>query len=321
MDVRQFRYFVTVVELGSFSAAARYLGIAQPALSRHVRSLEERLGAVLLRRDVRGVQATEHGERLLHHASAILRQFDMTNDVVAGNEDTVSGRCVVGLPTSVNAVLAQPLIRASLARLPSVQLHVIESLSGFLQEWVEAGRLDICVLYDARPGRALDLDALLVENLCLVGRTGSFHDAAQDVRFQDIAHYPLAMPGAPHSLRRLLETMALSHGLCLNVVVEVDSLAVMKAITEHDGVFTLLPKGAVFSEVAAGRLEARLITAPIVSRSVSIATSAIRGRTQACEAVKRLIFEIAKELTRTGVWDPEGTLTGTARHAGAGASR
>jgi LysR family transcriptional regulator, nitrogen assimilation regulatory protein len=302
MDIRQLRYFKTVAEIGSFSAAARYLGVAQPALSRHVKALEGELGVVLLHRGVRGIDLTPFGERLLHSASALLRQFEMLPDVVSDRDEVVSGRVVVGLPTSVNAVLAQPLISAAMARLPAVQLHVIESLSGFLSEWIEAGRLDICILYDADAGSMLDLETILIEDLYLLGRAGAMPEGCREIPFQRLADLPLAMPGPPHSLRRLLDTMAISHGVRLNIVVEVDSLTIIKAIAERENLFTLLPMSAAYDELQAGRLQAHRIVTPSVSRSVSIATSTVRGRTRACEEVRRLILEISHDLEHRGIW-------------------
>ena len=295
MDIRQLRYFVAVVELGSFSAAARRLGVAQPALSRHMRALEETLGVPLVRRDTRGARATEHGERLLYQASAILRQFDMVPEIVGSPEGAVSGRVVVGLPTSTNAVLARPLIRAVMEKLPSVRLHVIESLSGFLQEWIEAGRLDISLLYDPRPTPAVDLETLVSESLFLVGSSRAAGDYSEGVPFAELSRVPLAMPGPTHALRRLIDRVALEVGVSPNVVVEVDSLSVMKAITEKDGFYSVLPMGPVYEEVQQGRLSARPLVKPDVIRSITLATSATRGRTRACDEVKRLIVEITRD--------------------------
>ncbi|WP_162409081.1 LysR family transcriptional regulator [Acuticoccus sediminis] len=302
MDIRQLRYFVAVVERGSFSAAARHLSVAQPALSRHVRALEEGLGVLLVRRDAHGVRPTEHGERLFHQASSILRQFDMVPEIVGGPQGLVTGRVVVGLPTSTNAVLARPLIRTVMARLPGVRLHVIESLSGYLQEWIEAGRLDISLLYDPRPNPAVELDTIMSEALFLVGPAHVAGDRPEGVPFKELERLPLAMPGPTHALRRLIDRVALDVGITPNVVVEVDSLGVMKAITEKEGLYSILPTGPVYEEVQEGRLSIRRLLEPDVTRSISMATSALRGRTRACEEVGRLIIEIVQDMIREGIW-------------------
>ena len=73
MNLKQLEYFVQVAEIGSFSKAAVVLDIAQPALSRHVRSLETDLKTYLFTRNGRGVTLTEPGKRLFDHSVAILR--------------------------------------------------------------------------------------------------------------------------------------------------------------------------------------------------------------------------------------------------------
>src|ERR1700742_4952264 len=76
MQFRQLRYFVKIVEAGSFSRAASVVHVAQPALSQQVAELEERLGVMLLQRSARGVRPTVAGEILYREASAILHQLD-----------------------------------------------------------------------------------------------------------------------------------------------------------------------------------------------------------------------------------------------------
>ncbi len=74
MNLRQLESFVRVAELGSFSKAARLVGIAQPALSRQVRLLETDLRESLLLRNGRGVSLTPAGRRLFEHGVQILQQ-------------------------------------------------------------------------------------------------------------------------------------------------------------------------------------------------------------------------------------------------------
>ena len=76
MDFRQLRNFIQVVELSSITAAAERLNIAQPALSRQVKALEEELSVSLLRRHGRGVMPTEEGIRLARRAKAILEEME-----------------------------------------------------------------------------------------------------------------------------------------------------------------------------------------------------------------------------------------------------
>ena len=88
MEIRQLKYFVRIVELGSVSRAAADLFIAQPALSHQISNLEEELKVKLLSRSVRGVSATEAGEVFYRHARAMLRQMGKTAGILYNRETT-----------------------------------------------------------------------------------------------------------------------------------------------------------------------------------------------------------------------------------------
>jgi DNA-binding transcriptional LysR family regulator len=75
-DLSLLRAFVRIVESGGISAAARTLKIPQPTLSRYLRTLEERSGAALLRRDTHRMSLTEAGHRLLLDAQSMLTLAD-----------------------------------------------------------------------------------------------------------------------------------------------------------------------------------------------------------------------------------------------------
>ncbi|MGE0798011.1 MAG: LysR substrate-binding domain-containing protein [Lautropia sp.] len=302
MDARQLRYFVTVAQLGSFSAASRRLHIAQPALSRHVKALEEKLGVTLLQRGARGVRLTGEGEQLLGHGSQVLEQLDLLPRMVGPSRRIVSGRVVIGLPTSASAVLAVPLLRAAVDRYPQVRVHLIESLSGYLQEWIESGRLDLAVVYDPSPHSGIRLDPILHEDLWFVGARGALPAGVETIALREVPRYPLLLPAATHATRRLIEGVALAHGVRINLIAEVDSLTVQKDLVATGAAFTILPRGSIHADLVAGRLQAARIVEPTVGRTVTLAASLLRGDNQACNAMARLVLETGRRLVSDGVW-------------------
>ncbi len=302
MDIRPLRYFVTIAELGSFSAAARYLNVAQPALSRHIKALETQFGTRLLVRSPRGIAITAPGERLFRYGLSILRQVEQVAAVVKDLDQPITGLVTVGLPSSASPILSIPLLARARQRVPGVRIHLIESLSGYLNEWVQTRRLDLAILFDAEPSPNHRLDPMLVEELCLVGAAGAFPAGMRAIPFARLGRYKLVLPGPSHSLRRLLETMARSHGVRLDIAYEVDSRTVVVRLARAGTAFAILAEGAVHEDIAAGRLRALRIVKPNVSRSVSLAASALPGGTPACEEVRRMILELGADLKHSGVW-------------------
>jgi LysR family transcriptional regulator, nitrogen assimilation regulatory protein len=109
MDVRQLRYFGAIAELGSVSAAANRLGVAQPSLSQHVKHLEEELGVTLLVRSPRGVILTDAGQILLAHAKSILDAVDVAVADLRNQSSELKGAVTFAIPSSASNVLSVPL--------------------------------------------------------------------------------------------------------------------------------------------------------------------------------------------------------------------
>jgi LysR family nitrogen assimilation transcriptional regulator len=302
MDARWLRYFVAIAEAGSFSQAGRHLGVAQPALSRHLKQMEEQLGTSLLRRTARGVTLTEDGELIYRSALAILRQLDTLPELVGGHERAMTGRVVIGLPTSASAVLATPLLLAAMDAYPGIQIHLIESLSGFLREWVQTGRLDLAVLYDAEANSSLMVERMVREELCLVGASSVLADVPPAIPLRELARFPLVLPGLPHSLRLLINGVALQHGVTLSVVAEADSLHILKNVVASGRACGVLARSAARQEIDAGTIAAVRITDPSLRRTVSLARPLLRGPNRAAEAIGRLCLDVAKKLSESGVW-------------------
>ncbi len=168
MNFKQLDYFVHVAELGSFSKAALVLNIAQPALSRQVRSLEVGLRETLLLRNGRGVVLTEAGQRLYEHGVNILQALALAQQDMGASRDAAVGRITIGLPPSVGRQLTLPLIDGFTRRLPLARLAIVEGLSSHISEWISTGRVDLGLLYNPEAQPALEITPVIEEALCLI---------------------------------------------------------------------------------------------------------------------------------------------------------
>ena len=124
MDVPHLRTILHVAELGSLSNAADRLRIAQPALSRQVRLLEEELGIRLFDRHGRGMVVTEAGKEVLHHAQRIMQELDEIRAKVADEDAPLRGHVAIGMPPTVSDILSVPLVSAFKVRHPEAKLRI-----------------------------------------------------------------------------------------------------------------------------------------------------------------------------------------------------
>src|SRR5882672_4816797 len=110
--------YAKVAELGSFSAAARALGVSLAAVSRQVAGLEDRLGARLIERTTRRLALTEPGRLYLERCRRILEEVAETEQAVAGLHGAPSGELRVSGPTLFGRHYLAGVTPGYLARYP-----------------------------------------------------------------------------------------------------------------------------------------------------------------------------------------------------------
>jgi len=288
--------------LRSFSKAAAYLHVAQPALGLQIRKLEEELGVKLLNRHSRGVIPTEAGLLLRDHAQIILRQIDRAKLSVEDLAGPPRGRIAVGLTPTLNLILATQLVERCRRDFPSVSLAIVDGMSEDLMEWVENDRLDLALSYNPSAVQGLVCEPLLVEDLCLIGPGDAPTRPGDTVGFDDIAELPMILTSVTSGLRSIVEEAAHAHGFDLDVVLEIDSVTAMKEMAIKGVGYAILPMGSVMREVEDGRLSARPFINPVLSRKLYLAYSAKRPPSQATTAIRELLRGVVQENLRDGAW-------------------
>ncbi len=305
MDLRQLRYFMAIVKHGSFSKAANHLRIAQPALSQHVRNMEEDIGTPLLHRLARGVSPTEAGERLLQRASNILAQFDNINEFVRGEDSEPSGVVHVGLPGTVGEIMSIPLIEAALERYPKIQIKIAEAMSGFVLDWIRRGETDLALIYSTSNPVGLRIKQMLTEDLHIFANPSlcaHMPESGEAVSFAVAASHRLILPSSNHGLRNLVDGVAASEGVEIDAAIEIDSYRQIKHLASRALGFSILPPTAIRSEVESGEFLSWPIRDPALQRSVFIASSTDRPLSNAAQAIARLAVEILRAQVESGNW-------------------
>lgn len=147
IELRHLRYFVSIAEAGSFSAAAARLGIQQPPLSQQIRDLEESLGFSVFERDRKGVTLTAGGTTLLVHARKLLSAADQAIAESRMSAQGKAGFVDLGFTSSAVAHAGTPrLIRQFRERYPKVEVRFKEANAARLTEMVNRGDIDLAFL-------------------------------------------------------------------------------------------------------------------------------------------------------------------------------
>lgn len=149
LDMRSLRAFVTVVDTGSVTAAARRMWRTQPAITLQIRRLEEQVGKPLFEPAARRPQITPDGEILLGYARAILQMHDELWRRMQTQH--IEGRVVLGTPDLYAAYLLPQILTGFRAAYPSIEVDLRCALSRTLMGALDAKEIDIA-LVTAMPG-------------------------------------------------------------------------------------------------------------------------------------------------------------------------
>ena len=243
MELRQLRYFIRIVELGSMGRAALDLGVGTPALSQQISRLEGELSTRLLQRTTTGVLPTDAGLAFFRQAQLAIRHADAAAQVA--RQARLAGHVSIGLAPSTSGVLALPLLEAMRERYPDVRLRVVESLSGNLATMLNARQLDLAVLFETDGARRWSVLPLLEERLFVIGRRDlPGMPTGRSVRIARLASLPLVLPSGTHGLRAILDAAFARERCAPHVVLEIDGLAVLMDAVRAGLAATIQPGAA-----------------------------------------------------------------------------
>jgi LysR family tcuABC transcriptional regulator len=305
MELRQLRYFVRVVELGSIGRAARDLGLVPSALSQQITRLESELATRLLQRAATGITPTEAGLAFWRQAQMTLRHADQA--VLAARGAHLSGSVSVGFSPTTASLLAHPFMQAMQARYPEVRLHLVESLSGHLASMLNARLLDLAVLFQLDGGQHWRTTPVLDERLFVQARPGLIgRPDGQPVEVGALGELPLAMPSKSHGLRILVDAAFSRAGIHPDVVMEIDGLTTLMEIVRHEPVATIQP-GSAAGRSQPSALHVHPIADAHLFRRNTLASLTDEELSPPALAARVVLAELMRTLVREGRW-PGATL-------------
>lgn len=300
MELRQLRYLVRTVELGSISQAALELGIAQSAVSQQIQRLEGELATRLLQRTPTGVVPTDAGLAFLSHAQLALRHAEEA--AAAARQSRLAGVVSVGLAPTTARVLALPLIETMRNHYPDIRLHLVEGMSGHLGQMLNGRNLDLAVLFDADEARRWSIQPLLEERLFFVC-AATARPPVLPARLADVAGIPLVLPTPAHGLRRVIDAAFRAAAVRPTLIAEVDSLNVLMEMVGRGMVASLQPWAALAGHAEANsRLCWNEIDDDATVRRNLLCSLSDDELSPAALATRAAILRVVKDLIDEGRW-------------------
>lgn len=145
MKLSHFRDILAVADSGSLRAAGRHLGIAQPAITRSIREIEQELGVTLFERHAKGVRLTEMGKAFVRRAQAVQSELRRAREEIDQMKGQMTGEVSIAVSTASSMSLMPSAIETFRKRYPDVVLKISESFFQPVETDILNGRIDFYV--------------------------------------------------------------------------------------------------------------------------------------------------------------------------------
>ena len=191
MKLNALQALVAAVEEGSLRAAARCMGVSQPALTKLVRELEMELAAPLLERHSQGVRPTAQGQVLFEHARTVARELATANDRIQQLGGQMRGELnIAAVPVAMMLLIPETLRTFSRA-FPDIRLRVSEELFVEQLQKLRNGQVDLVVggIPEGLPSGEFITESLMDTRMVVVARRGSRHARARRLAELSDAHW------------------------------------------------------------------------------------------------------------------------------------
>ena len=263
MELRQFKYFVEVGSLGSFSLASKSLFITQSTISQQIQKLEEELGVELLTRDTRHVTLSDYGEQFFPCAVQVLEEARAGAERIKDVKALKVGTLSVGATYSFGPLFKQTVLDF-FRKFPRIRLDLVITSKEDLWQKLLDRDLDVALTYKSPLGDdRIESHLLFQSRLCLVGRVGELKGVGKEVSVKDLSRFPLALPSKGLQARDTLEDVLFAQNVNLDIRLEINSVRSLLDLVGSSPLVTILSEEAInqvhgFEAVPIGHPDGRM---------------------------------------------------------------
>jgi DNA-binding transcriptional LysR family regulator len=255
MDLHRLEIFVKVAELKSFTLAAESLGLSQPTVSEHIRSLEEMAGSTLVDRLGRELRLTPAGQILHRYAIKLLHLREAALQALADYRGELTGRLIVGASTIPGSYLLPQIIGKFKKQYPTIQITLKIANTAAVGEMILKGEAGLGLVGSRLPEKRLDFAEVYLDELTLAVAPQHPWAGRADVALVELYGEPFITRERGSGTQMAVQEILGKHGLDFNkltVAAEMPNTeAVRQSIKAGLGI-GILSRLAVAAELAYG---------------------------------------------------------------------
>lgn len=293
VSLNQLEVLLKVLETGGFSGAAKALYMSQPAVSNHIRNLENSFAVQLVHRTTQGARPTPAGEVVAEHARRMFELLDSLERSVADFRGLGGGRLVVAGTSTLGPYLLPRLLADFARRAPKVSCQLRVGNEEAVETWLMRGEAALGLCIDSPRDEQLVAEEMFSESTVLVAAAGS-PLAGRELAAADLAGQRFLMRETGSATRRLQERALASWGLEAAERWDLWGIDTIKEAACQGLGIAILSEHAIRRELDAGILTALSIEPLPPTRAVSLVRRADRVLTPPEEAFVALTRAVAE---------------------------
>jgi len=209
MDFR-LRVFIEVAKALSFSKAARSLPLSQPAVSKHIKEIEQKYRIRLFERQGNRIALTPAGREFLSYAEQIVNLYNDLENHFLLQQQELPNYVKLGASTTIAQYIVPHLLADFKQRYPETNFTLINDNSATIEEKIFNNRLDFGLIEGRNHNPLLQYEKFLDDELVLVTRAGN---ASQQIKLSQLTQLPLVLREEGSGTRAILEARLNSEGL------------------------------------------------------------------------------------------------------------
>ncbi len=289
MDIRQLRYFLSVVHTGSVGAAAAENFVTQPAVSLALRKLETSVGQKLFVRRGRKLAPTAAGLALAARAEEVVGSLDALHAELRGLNQLEHGHLRMGNTDAASVYVLPEVYRAFHRSYPGVRIEITIGDTRHLLDALLAARIELATVTLPVEGSGLEVQPIYREDLVPVAHRGHPLASRRRVSLHDLAEEGIIAYPSGSTTRRMIDGVFEAHRASVRARMEISSPEAMKRLAQAGLGVAILPRPVLAAEIR--RKALKVIAMPGVSfeREIGIAHRGIESLSPAARVFLQMV--------------------------------
>lgn len=262
MEDFRLRVFLTVARLKSFSKAARQLYISQPAISRHIRELEEKIGFPLFWRQGNSISLTQQGAIFLQQARKVEIAYQELSMLSSELSNHPGGEMRLGASTTISQYLLPDLLAQYLNQHPTIQCSLISGNTHQIEQQLLADKIDLGLVEGAHQTKGLHYIPFCQDELLVVAHPSQLEHLPKTIDAKNLQDFPLILrehgSGTLEIFTHWLKKRNLQLGQ-MHILMHLGSSESIKRFLRHQPALAIISRYAVADEIT----RQALVTLPL----------------------------------------------------------